>query len=177
MLVSGLRLAGPRSAAHLDAEALASLTLPDGGRLPSSYVAFVEHAGWARTFGLWLVYPPVLPGWADGLQGRGGALTTRMVDAFLEAKHEDFDWVIEPDGSWELIPALRVFAWSENGDALFWDTSSRDARGEYRVFCSSRGQNLALWGSDLEEALDRMAAARFGDAPDLEPLTPTRVED
>ena len=56
-----------------------SYRFPDRQGFPDSYRAFIRHAGWARTFGLWLIYPPVLPGFADGWQGRARNLTEAIL--------------------------------------------------------------------------------------------------
>lgn len=162
---------------HIDLAAL------DGDEFPPSYREFITAAGWARSFGIWLIYPPVLPGYADGLRGRSRHLTERFRASYVDGRAEEFDWMIEPDGSWQVAETLTVFGWSENGDALLWDTSSRDEHGEFTVW-ESRGMNsLYLLGHSLSEALPLLrerAAALAGpgsaDEPpscDCEPLKPS----
>jgi len=125
---------------HVDVIALERTVLPDGGPFPPSYRAFVRAAGWGRLFGLWLVYPPVQAGYANGWPGRTSRLTERFHAAYAYGRAHDFDWMVEPDGDWSLAERLHVFAWSENGDALLWELGSRDAHCEL-VIWESRGLN------------------------------------
>lgn len=164
---------------HIDLVALDSFRFADGGGFPASYRAFVQRAGWGRSFGLWLIYPPVLPGYADGWQGRSAHLTSRFRTAYEDGQVEDFDWMIEPDGTWPLAKSLEVFGWSENGDALLWDTAARHADGEFAVWESRSLNSLHLLGANLDEALplirDR-AMALFGpDLRDFESLPAVRL--
>lgn len=164
---------------HIDLVALDGYRFADGGGFPASYRTFIRCAGWGRSFGLWLIYPPVLPGYADGWQGRGGHLTTYFRTAYEDGQAEDFDWMIEPDGTWPLAQSLEVFGWSENGDALLWDTATRDADGEFPVWESRSVNSLHLIGANLDDALPRMrerSTALFGaDLPDFEPLPAVRL--
>ncbi|QRY64709.1 hypothetical protein JVX90_12595 [Gordonia sp. PDNC005] len=150
---------------------------PDGDGFPPSYRDFVRHAGWGRTFGLWLIYPPVRSGYADGLLGRGGVLTERLRLAYVDGQSEEFDWMVEPDGNWDLPPSLQVFGWSENGDALLWDTSARHADGEFGVWESVGMNSLHRRGADLAEALsavrERTASLTDASGFDVDPLEPT----
>ena len=66
---NALTVDGRPTLAHIDFALMDSYRFPDRQGFPDSYRAFIRHAGWARTFGLWLIYPPVLPGFADGWQG------------------------------------------------------------------------------------------------------------
>ncbi len=162
---------------HLDLTALEQTTLPDGGPFPPSYRAFVREAGWGRLFGLWLVYPPVQDGYADGWPGRTSRLTERFRAAYADGRTEEYDWMVEPDGDWSLAERLQVFAWSENGDALLWELGSRDAHDEL-VIWESRGLNsLHRLGVGLPAALaalrEREGALAEG-RPELEPLPGTR---
>ncbi|MER7550169.1 hypothetical protein [Streptomyces anulatus] len=174
-----LRLSGPPTTEHIDFEALDGYRFEDGEGFPDSYRAFVRHAGWGRTFGLWLVYPPVLPGYADGLRGRGGRLTARFRASYREGRTEEFDWMVEPDGHWSLAADLEVFAWSENGDALLWNTGSRDTNGEFAVWESRGGNSLHHLGGDLRQALPLVRARSvdaFGPrAFAVEPLPASRL--
>lgn len=164
---------------HIDLVALDGYRFADDRGFPPSYRTFIRRAGWGRSFGLWLIYPPVLPGYADGWQGRAGNLTTRFRAAYEDGQAEDFDWMIEPDGAWPLAQSLEVFAWSENGDALLWDTATRDVDGEFPVWESRSLNSLHLLGANLNEALPLIrerATALFGaDLPDFEPLPAVRL--
>lgn len=163
-------LSAPREDAHIDA---AALTADD---LPPSYRAFIAEAGWGRTFGLWLILPPVLPGWADGLEGHGRALSDTLHASYAESRADDFDWVIEPDGSWELAERLVVFASSENGEVLAWDPAERRADGECPVYLSNRGQSLERVGSTLDEVLPILRErSPFSGDHDVEPLAGVRL--
>ncbi|MFF0637980.1 hypothetical protein ACFYTS_36430 [Nocardia sp. NPDC004151] len=157
---------------HVDFEALDSFRFPDGGGYPRSYREFVRSCGWARTFGLWLIYPPVKPGFADG-RARAANLTEHFHMVFRDGEEEEFDWMIEPDGSWDLAERLEVFGWSENGDLLLWDVASRKADEEFPVW-ESRGMNtLHLLGSSLDEAL--LELRERSEAQVIEPLRPARL--
>lgn len=175
--IAELRLLGSPTTEHIDFEALDGYRFADGEGLPTSYRAFVRHAGWARAFGLWLVYPPVRPGYADGLHGRGTQLTTRFRASYREGESEGFDWMVEPDGNWSLSATLEVFAWSENGDALLWDSASRNTDGEFRIWESCAFDSLQYLGADLRAALPLMldrSIGIFGPRPfDVEPLPTT----
>lgn len=61
-------LGGDPSNDHIDFAELESFRFSNGGGFPASYQTFIRQYGWARTFGLWLVYPPVQQGFADGWQ-------------------------------------------------------------------------------------------------------------
>ncbi|UOQ57808.1 hypothetical protein MUN78_02935 [Leucobacter allii] len=164
---------------HVDLELLDSYRFQDGAGFPKSYRAFIRHAGWARLFGLWLIYPPVLPGFADGLQGRGKNLTAHFHAVYREGQQEEFDWMVEPDAAWSRPMSLRVFGWSENGDALLWDTASRTPDGEFAVWESCSLNSLHLLGGSLSEALPliRARARTLFDAQgyDIEPLPSFRL--
>ncbi|MFJ2077159.1 hypothetical protein ACIOGW_18530 [Streptomyces anulatus] len=177
--VAGLRLAGAPTVEHIDFEVLDRFRFADGGGFPDSYRAFVRHAGWGRTFGMWLFYPPVLPGYADGLRGRGERLTARFRASYREGETEGFDWMTEPDGRWSLAASLEVFAWSENGDSLLWNTASRDANGEFAVWESRGGDSLHHLGAGLRQALP-LVRARSGHSSGprpfaVEPLPAARL--
>ena len=172
-------MSGRPTREHVDFAVLDSFRFPDGDGFPDSYRAFIRHAGWARTFGLWLIYPPVLPGFADGWHGRAGHLTARLHTAYREGRNEEFDWMVEPDADWSLPDSLHVFGWSENGDALLWDTTSRGADGEFPVWESQSLNSLHRLGASLSEALPSIrtqALDLFGPHTyDIEPLPPTRL--
>ncbi|MGO3885463.1 MAG: hypothetical protein ACTJHU_04120 [Mycetocola sp.] len=148
-----LAVSGTPTLEHVDLEALSSFRCADGSSYPASFREFIRHAGWGRLAGLWLIYPPVLPGYADGIQGRGAHLTAHVHSVYREGRDEGFDWMIEPDGTWAQVPALQVFGWSENGDALLWDTASRTSDGEFPVWESRSCDSLHLLGGSLTEAL------------------------
>ncbi|MGW4478302.1 hypothetical protein [Rhodococcus triatomae] len=178
-VIGALTVNGPPTLGHIDFAALDTFRFPDGGGFPDSYKAFVRHAGWARSFGLWLVYPPLLPGYADGWHGRARNLTTRFHAAYVDGRDEGFDWMVDPDADWSLPASLHVFGWSENGDALLWDTSARDANGEFPVWESQSLNSLHRLGDTLNDALplvrDR-AVGLSGSGPyDIEPLPPSRL--
>lgn len=157
---------------------LEKVRFPDSGGFPPSYVAYVQRVGWARLFGLWLLYPPVRPGYADGLSGRGGNLTERFRVGCRDAQENGYDWVIEPDGDWDLAERLEVFGWSENGDALLWDTSARDSAGEFPIWESPRMQALHRRGTDLGEVLAGLRERSVGlthPSFDAEPLPAVRL--
>ncbi|MFI1245249.1 hypothetical protein ACH4TY_00910 [Streptomyces anulatus] len=174
-----LHLAGPPTTEHIDFEALDGHRFADGEGFPDSYREFVRHAGWGRTFGMWLVYPPVRSGYADGLHGRGARLTARFRASYREGETEEFDWMVEPDGHWSLTTTLEVFAWSENGDALLWNTASRDTNGEFAVWESRGCDSLHHLGADLRQALPLLRARSvqiFGHRPfAVEPLPVTHL--
>lgn len=161
---------------HIDLEVLDSCRFPDGSGVPESYRAFIRYAGWGR---LWLIYPPVLPGFADGLQGRAEKLTTHFRAVYREGQEEDFDWMVEPDADWSRPVSLRVFGWSENGDALLWDTASRAPDGEFAVWESRSLDALHKLGGSLSEALPLIRARAHGlfgsPGHDVEPLPAVRL--
>ncbi|CAM2953658.1 SMI1/KNR4 family protein [Prescottella defluvii] len=178
-LYSAICVQGTPTVSHLDLDLLDSYRFYDGGGFPASYREFVQHLGWGRLFGLWLVYPPVLDGYADGWQARSRILTERLREAYLDGRAEEFDWMIEPDGDWSLVESLRVFAISENGDVLLWDTAARDEQGEFPVYCSQRMNSLWLLGPSLAAAVTVLRAETvelFGENEfDLEPLDAQRL--
>lgn len=138
---------------HIDLDFLESYRFADGEGFPPSYRNFVTRYGWARTLGLWLVYPPVHEGYADGWQGRARTLTDRFRAIYADNRAEDFDFTLEPDGEWMLIERLEVFASSENGDALLWDTRARDDSGEFDIWLSANLNSLKRLDSPLHRAL------------------------
>ncbi|WP_420881492.1 hypothetical protein [Rhodococcus sp. (in: high G+C Gram-positive bacteria)] len=176
---SSIRVQGTPTVSHLDLDLLESYRFTDGGGFPASYRDFVRGLGWGRLFGLWLVYPPVLDGHADGWQARSRILTERLREAYRDGRAEEFDWMIEPDGDWSLIDSLRVFAISENGDVLVWDTAARDEHGEFPVYCSQGMNSLRLLGRSLDAAVTVLRAESvelFGENEfDLEPLGAQRL--
>ncbi|MHA7134986.1 SMI1/KNR4 family protein [Oerskovia turbata] len=179
-LVDALSLAGTPALDAVASDVLAGHRFDGGGGFPPSYRRLVERAGFCRLFGLWLVHPPVRDGWADGWQGRAGRLTERFRAAFADGRDEGFDWMVEPDGDWGLPERLVVFAFSENGDALLWDTAARADDGELAVWCSPRLNGLLRLGSSLTAALPRLRSSSepfAGRAPaDVECLVPARLE-
>lgn len=176
--IASLGLVGTPHTSHVDRTFLDEHRFPDGRGFPPSYREFVTGLGWGRLFGLWLVYPPVLDPYADGWRGRGGLLTERFRSAYRDARTEGFDWKIEPDGTWELVDDLVVFAWSENGDGLLWNTADRADDGELPVYLSPRFDSLNLLGPSLASALAPLrekAGVLAERAPaDFVPLPPTK---
>ncbi|MDH6282263.1 hypothetical protein [Prescottella agglutinans] len=174
---SSIRVQGAPTLTHVDLDLLDTYRFADGAGFPESYRVFVREVGWGRLFGLWLVYPPVLEGYADGWQARSRILTERLREAYRDGRAEEFDWMIEPDGDWALVDSLQVFAVSENGDVLLWDTGVRDERGEFPVYCSQKMNSLRLLGASLEAAAPvlRAEAAAFVSDFDFEPLTAQRL--
>jgi hypothetical protein len=174
---SSIRVQGAPTLEHVDLDLLDTYRFADGAGFPESYRAFVREVGWGRLFGLWLVYPPVLEGYADGWQARSRILTERLREAYRDGQDEEYDWMIEPDGDWSLIDSLRVFAFSENGDVLLCDTAARDARGEFPVYCSQKMNALRLLGPSLDAATPMLRAeALSGESDfDLEPLAAQRL--
>ncbi|MGO2138825.1 MAG: hypothetical protein ACTH30_00295 [Leucobacter sp.] len=152
------KTAATPTTSHIDTGALATHRFADGGGYPPSYRTFVEQYGWGRTFGLWLIYPPVRDGFADG-RSRAERLTDRFRAVYHDGQAEGFDWIIEPDGTWEVTETLEVFAWSENGDALLWDVSARTPGGEFPVWLSTGLNSLVLLGRDLYAALEQLGAS------------------
>ncbi|MFI5427532.1 hypothetical protein [Aeromicrobium sp. UC242_57] len=126
-----------------------------------------------------MIYPPVLPGYADGWQGRSAHLTGQLRAAYADGQSEEFDWMVEPDGDWTLADSLQVFGWSENGDALLWDISARDAHGELPVWESRSMNSLHRLGANLYQALpiirDRATEVFAPRQHDVEPLTAARL--
>ena len=97
-------------------------------------------------------------GFADG-RSRAERLTDRFRAVYHDGQAEGFDWIIEPDGTWEVTETLEVFAWSENGDALLWDVSARTPGGEFPVWLSTGLNSLVLLGRDLYAALEQLGAS------------------
>jgi hypothetical protein len=150
--------------------------LPDGTGFPPSYVSFARTFGWGRLFGLWLIYTPVPSGFGDGVVGRGGYLTDQLHLDYRDGRAEKYGWKIEPDGSWELAERLVVFAMSENGDYLAWDTGARDRYGELPIFHTSRFNSLTRIGDDLYEAIEWLRKGdREPDPIDFAPLVPNAL--
>ncbi|GAB2642881.1 hypothetical protein GCM10027068_23110 [Prescottella soli] len=174
---STLRVLGSPTLAHVDLDVLETYRFADGGGFPESYRTFVRDFGWGRLFGLWLVYPPVLAGYADGWQARSRILTEHLHEAYRDGQDEEYDWMIAPDGDWSLVDSLRVFAFSENGDVLLWDTAVRDERGEFPVYCSQKMNSLRLLGPSLDAAAPVLRAeAMSGESDfDFEPLSAQRL--
>jgi hypothetical protein len=114
----------------------------------------------------------VRPGFADG-RARAQNLTARFRESYSDGRHEGYDWMVGPDGDWELITRLDVFGWSENGDVLLWDVASRDTDGEFPIW-ESRGMNtLNHLGASLADALPRMREG--SGVGTIEPLEPHRL--
>jgi len=136
----------------------------------------MARAGFCRLFGLWLIYPPAVPGVADGWDGRGQVLTQQFHETFAAGRREDFDWLVEPDGDWELASRLVLFGWSENGDGLFWDPDD-PSEEELAVWASYRFDSLHRLGPSLPSALPRLRDNAFArDAPaDIYSLVPARL--
>ena len=174
-----LTVNGPPTLEHIDFVALDSHRFPDGGGFPDSYRVFVRKGGWARSFGLWFVYPPVRSGYADGWHARAGNLTSHFRATFQDGRSEGFDWMVEPDADWSLTDSLHVFGWSENGNALLWDTAARTADGEFPVWESRSFNSLHRLGGNLRDALPLLRARTVGASGsrpyDIEPLPPTRL--
>ncbi|WP_068904399.1 hypothetical protein [Planomonospora sphaerica] len=152
----------------------------DGEGFPASYREYVSRAGFSRLFGLWFVHPPARDGFADGWQHRVAHLTKVFRRSYAEGRTEEFDWMIAPDGAWSMIGGLVVFAFSENGDVLLWDTRRR-VDGEFDVYFSAQLDSLHRLGASLGEALPRLRelSGPFADraAADIECLTPTVLCD
>ena len=87
--------------------------------------------------------------------------------------------MVEPDADWSLPASLHVFGWSENGDALLWDTASRGTDGEFPIWESHSLDSLHLLGGSLSEALPTIRTRNlslFGPCVyDIEPLKPARL--
>jgi hypothetical protein len=174
-----LTLTGTPATSAVATELLDGFRFDDGQGFPPSYRRLVLRAGFCRLFGLWLVYPPAADGFADGWQHRAAHLTDRFRAAYQDGEAEEFDWMVEPDGDWSIARRLVVFAFSENGDALLWDTVSRTGDGELAVWSSTGLNALTYLGRSLTEALPRLrgSSAPFAEraVADLECLAPART--
>ncbi|WP_157257476.1 hypothetical protein [Oerskovia sp. Root918] len=174
-----LSLTGVPALGAVSVDLLDAHRFEDGEGFPPSYRRLVSRAGFCRLFGLWLVYPPARDGYADGWQHRAAHLTDRFRATYQDGQAEGFDWMVEPDGDWPVARRLVVFAFSENGDALLWDPSTR-TDGELAVWCSTGLDALTLLGPSLTDALPRVRelSGPFAErAPaDLECLTPARTD-
>ena len=160
----------------LDEHTIEHHRLPDGAGFPPSYLSFVRTFGWGRLHGLWLIYTPVPSGFGDGVVGRGGHLTERLRLDFREGRTEGCDWKIEPDGSWELADRLVVFAMSENGEHLAWDTGARDDHDdELTIYHTTLFDSLTNIGGDLHEAIEWLRARHSDSSVDFAPLTLTAL--
>jgi hypothetical protein len=153
-----IRVDLPRTSEHVDFRALDEYRFDDGRGFPGSYRCFVRELGWGRLFGLWLVYPPVRPGYADGWHGRSRNLRDRLRAMYREGEAAGYDWMIEPDGHWAMVDTLYPFAFSENGAYLLWDVAARDAAGEFPVYRSARMDSIELVGPSLDVAMRRLQA-------------------
>jgi len=178
-MVDELSVAGAPDLGAVSVDLLDSHRFEDGEGFPPSYGRLVRRAGFCRLFGLWLVYPPARDGYADGWQHRAARLTDRFRETYQDGQAEGFDWMVEPDGDWSLAERLVVFAYSENGDALLWDPSTR-RDGELAVWCSTGLDALTLLGPSLTDALPRVRelSGSFAEraVADLECLTPARTD-
>ncbi|PRB01295.1 hypothetical protein CQ047_18490 [Microbacterium sp. MYb72] len=160
----------------LDEGTLTNHRLPDGAGFPPSYASFVRSFGWGRLFGLWLIYTPAPSGFGDGVLGRGQHLTDRLHEDFDEGRTEGYDWKVEPHGSWEIAQRLMVFAMSENGDYLAWDTGARDGDDdELTIYHTTRFDSLTNIGRDLHEAIEWLRARHRDSSVDFTPLTLTAL--
>jgi len=74
------------------------------------------------------------------------------MDQFYQFVDTDvaYDFLLEPDGSHELVNNAIPFAMSENGEFLIWDILNPDERGEYPVYSlAARMGGVRFAGKDL----------------------------
>ncbi|MCS4276743.1 hypothetical protein M2390_001937 [Mycetocola sp. BIGb0189] len=165
---------------HIDTDALDRIRLGDGEPFPPSYRALIRQVGWGRLCGLWFIYPPVREGYADGWPGRTSRLSEHFRVVYADSRAEEYTWVIEPDGSWDLSERLEVFGWSENGDYLLWELGARTPQGELPIWESRGLGSLHRLGSSLDEALpllhERATDPAAPDTPPFQPLPSFRLK-
>ncbi len=73
---------------------------------------------------------------------------------------------------------LAVFAMSENGDYLAWDTGARDENDELPIYHTTRFNSLTNIGRDLHEALEWLRERDNdpdSDPTDFRPLIPAAL--
>lgn len=87
--------------------------------------------------------------------------------------------MVEPDAHWSQPASLRGFGWSENGDALLWDTSSRTPDRKFAVWESRSLDSLHRLEGNLSEALPLIQARARGSfgalGHDIDPPSAVRL--
>jgi len=78
------------------------------------------------------------------------------MDAFYAEMESDAPLPLEPDGYLSLERSLLLFAMSENGQYLAWDTSKRGPDKELPLYViASRMGGLRYGGANLNEFVER----------------------
>lgn len=120
---------------------------------PPSYIELVTRFGYGFLCDRFLVYPP-LEDYADSFYVQSPGIKWAL-DETLQLDDPGYDFLLEPDGSRELIPHLVGFSTGENGESLFWDVRS-GGRDEYPVYISGRGMGIRYAGDDLRDFVRRV---------------------
>jgi len=139
-----------KSKTECDQVFLTNYKLHNNLGFPLSYVQFAKTLGWGRLCGLFLVYVP-LKTYPDswGLRSR---YIRGLMDEFYQFVETDakYEFLLEPDGSFELVKNAIPFAMSENGEYLIWDIMNPDERGEFPIYMlAARMGGVNFAGRDL----------------------------
>jgi len=120
---------------------------------PPSYIDFVITYGWGRLCGLFLVYVPLLnEQYPDSWEIRSKVIRGWMNEAYSDDAITAYPFILESDGSIDLVKNAIPFAKSENGDYFIWDVMNPDERGEYPIYTiCPRFSGIRYGGKDLAE--------------------------
>lgn len=144
-----LAFSGPRHAIAWDF----SRGVAPGVPFPPSYTDFVKRLGYGLLCNRFIVYPP-LGHYGDSFYEQSQGIKWALGET-LNMSDTSYDFLLEPDGSKELIPRLVGFATGENGESLFWDVKP-NGPAEYPVYLSGRGMGIRYGGDDLNDFVARV---------------------
>ena len=133
-----------------DLQALTSFQFAGGYHFPKSYQAFVKEFGYGLTLGQFLIYVP-MGDYCDSIFVQVSVAQSYMPDPNDEYfSPED----LAPDATLEIIKNLYLFARSENGYYLFWDTGQQQGQ-EFDIFMTDfRGFGFRKIAKNLYQCLD-----------------------
>lgn len=142
---------------HGDINFLETYTFDNGSHFPRSYQDFVKQLGYGKTLGQFLIYIP-MDNYGDSWNVRSEEIRDTYfeeIENIVDEDDDDFMYILEPDGSLELMKTWVPFASSENGKYLFWDIRSAH-NNEFDIYITDFRSGIIKAAKDLYELIDKL---------------------
>ena len=143
---------------HGDITFLETYTFDNGSHFPKSYRDFAKQLGYGKTLGQFLIYIP-MDDHGDSWNVRSEEIRDTYFEEIENIEDEDDDdfvYILEPDGSLELMKTWVPFASSENGEYLFWDIREEHNK-EFDIYITDFRSGIIKAAKDLHELIDKMS--------------------
>lgn len=137
-----------------DLDVLETFKFKNNYGFPESYKNFVKEFGYGLVLEEFIVYIP-MGNYGDSIFVRSEEIKSYYIDEVYSGEIES--WVMQPDGTVEILKRLYPFGFSENVSYLFWDIGSFN-NSEFDIFIAdfSGGIGFRRVAKDLYELFEKL---------------------